>query len=93
MFMGIAAERIEISVTDSEQQESVLRFIQSVQQRCGPLPERLEVQIDIHAEFAFGGHAVLLNGRGQESHLVVQRDVRVDLRPDGRGLRTGGDPG
>ena len=54
MFVGIAAERIEVSIADSEQQESVLRFIQAERAKVRGVSERPEVEVEIRTELAFG---------------------------------------
>ena len=53
MFVGIAAERIEVSIADPEQQESVLRFVQPEPGKALAFSERLKVEVEIRTELAF----------------------------------------
>ena len=55
MFVGIGAERIEVSIADSEQQESVLRFIQAEPGKALAFSERPKVEVEIRTELAFRG--------------------------------------
>jgi hypothetical protein len=53
MFVGIGTERIEVSIADPEQQESVLRFIQAEPGKALAFSERPKVEVEIRAELPF----------------------------------------
>jgi hypothetical protein len=52
MFVGIAAERIEVSIADPEQQKSVLRFIEAEPGKALAFSERPKVEVEIRTELA-----------------------------------------
>jgi hypothetical protein len=93
MFVGIGAERIEVSIADPEEQESVLRFIQAEAGKALTFSERSKVEVKIRSELAFRGLPALFDRCRQkvEAHSVVQPGEQADLRPD-LGLRAGKDP-
>src|SRR3954468_10925833 len=91
MFVGITAERIEASIADPEQQESVLRFIQAEPGKALAFSERPKVEVEIRTELAFRGLLALFHRRRQEveAHSVVQPGERADLGPDLDALSAG----
>ena len=84
MFVGIVAERIEVSIADPEQQESILRFIQAEPGQALAVSERPKVEVEIRTKLAFRGLLALFHRRRQEveAHSVVQPGERADLGPD-----------
>ena len=92
MFVGIVAERIEVSIADPDQQKSVLRFVQAEPGEALAVSERPKVEVEIWTELAFREIVALFHPRRQEveAHPVVQPGERAELGPDlGGGLRVG----